>query len=272
MPRPQQQFNENAPDDQQRLDLLQEIFAAIPEGRALLDMAAENGFTILFNRKLGPDTRGRLNIPGREIYLNPDIPDNRLLNTLAHELRHLWQACRTEFNGNDVLSGSHIFVFWRVMEGDAIAFAARFSEKLQAETGIAIPRCVFAANEKTDMAAVFLHFQTTPTAQKYDQDTLAHLQSILAEIAAERISKDSLAEIFNYASAPLAPDASIVNVTVSGLDDADVKYLDYKTLQDLSDAVLPHVHPETLRKAEALVQDIKRSAGLAAGFIAPPAI
>lgn len=252
-----------------RLDRLKEIFVSIPEGKELLDLAEQSGCAILFNDHLLNKVVGKISFEDRAVYLDPQDSDAKLLHTLAHELRHLWQACTVDFSRSGPLSIVSAFVFTRVTEGDACAFATYFSEKLKEKTGIDIQHYNFVNNKvytKTDMRETFLNFQEAGFAKAYDQCIIDSLESIQSEIDSGKMPKHILTKLFNCAAKPYAVDPGFMEITINGTSADGVKYLDFKSVEELTAAVIAHVPQDTLQQAQKLLAEIKRSAAAGAGL------
>jgi len=221
------------------MNRVKEIFSSVPEGKELLELAETNGCAIIFNPDLPKDTYGMMDFRGKAIHLNPASNDYSLLGTLAHELRHLWQACIIDMDPSKILFSPYAFAFTRLIEGDAFAFSEGFLQKIRIESGASLKE-------------IFFHYQQKSEFEKYDQETLRRLEILHSQKA------EILARFFNHASGTM--DENILKITADGLTDADPNYLDFKSVQEMSDAILAYVPQETLEKAQKLVENIKRSA------------
>lgn len=285
-------------DDAARLERLKTIFSSIPEGAALLALAEQNDMKVLFKRDLPGRDRGRVDYLDHAIYIDPEQDDADALTIMAHELRHLWQACISAV-GFSVFSFPQIFVYMRVIEGDAYAFSMRFVEKLREKTGQAIlhhnftrdgilremyyreslsirgemrvrladvPDLTEPPSEKIDLKEAFLNFQGTQNARAYDQSVVSMLESIQADIDGGEMSEPVLQQIFRRVSNPPVMGEDVTNITIADVDFDGIKYLDFKSVEDLTSMVLAHVPPGTLERARKLVDGIKRSAGFAMGL------
>lgn len=119
------------------LDVLKDI----PETAALLDLAEAKGVSICFaSRLIGKKTSGvfvRSTLPGNtRIELKPGRPAGEAAATLAHELRHLWQAEVLGLEGAKDLRGEYVdpatkILVTRIKEADAFAFTHYIASHVQ---------------------------------------------------------------------------------------------------------------------------------------------
>jgi hypothetical protein len=118
-----------------------DVLKDIPETAALLDLAAERGVSIgLAGRLIGKNTSGvftRSTLPGKtRIELKPGRPAGETAATLAHELRHLWQAEVLGLVGGKDLRGEYLdpmtkILVTRIKEADAFAFTHYIASRVQ---------------------------------------------------------------------------------------------------------------------------------------------
>lgn len=114
---------EGSEQEQKRLiSLVNKIAAHSETGKAVLQKAAENGYTLSFGMQ--KDSYGYAEPKGKRLVLNPKFNDASLLNTLVHESRHAEQfAHGAEQDFGKLTLRSEIMEF-RAAEADACAVAA----------------------------------------------------------------------------------------------------------------------------------------------------
>ncbi|MGD9638934.1 MAG: DUF6782 family putative metallopeptidase [Alphaproteobacteria bacterium] len=100
------------------LDRLQKV----PEGKHLVDNVARDGYT--FNFQSSTTACGSCEVEKKEIILNPNISEDRLVATLAHELRHAQQFTRGANHKISEQTTKTKIMTTRAMEADANAYAA----------------------------------------------------------------------------------------------------------------------------------------------------
>lgn len=111
------------PQEKRRLiSMVNSIASHSQTGRAVLQKAAENGYSLSFGMQSG--SYGFTNAEEKRLVLNPCFKDGALLNTLVHEARHAGQfANGIETKFGKMALRSEVMVF-RAIEADACATAA----------------------------------------------------------------------------------------------------------------------------------------------------
>jgi len=171
------------------------------------------------------------------------------LEILAHELRHLWQACIVDFKEiyNTAFSGEDSFIFMRITEADATAFASQIISKIN-NTPL-----------KKDMSEAFIDFQKTATARKYDMQTLSYLRNIEKAILENKFQDNGLRAIFNVAKAPPATDKNLMQITLDGISEDSKNYMGYKNMEELKKSIITNIPNEYLDESARLIKRIRIS-------------
>lgn len=218
-----------------RMRKIEAAIRSVPEGAALLDMAARDGVPISFEPTLmfmgaagGYGTRPPELGGGDVISLNPFLSTNFLISTLVHELRHMWQH-RTlkDMDLADQLNFDRQIAFTRFVEGDAFVFQNYLTKKIARATGRLLRSQTFDdyAEEEPDpetpagQRQIFENFQRSALAESYDNRVVDDYLAATAPDGTLKPARDGsdrgLKEAFNLASAAevgdLAAMATICN-------------------------------------------------------------
>lgn len=220
---------------ERRMRKIEDAIRSVPEGAALLDMAARDGVKIRFEPilmfmaaaggygSMPPEMGG-----GNAISLNPFLSTNFLISTLAHELRHMWQH-RTlkDMDLADQLNFDRQIAFTRFVEGDAFVFQNYLTKKISRATGRWLRSQTFDdyAEEEPDpettagQRQIFESFQRSVLAESYDNRVVDNYLTATEPDGRLKPEKDGsdgrLKQAFNLASArdvgDLAAMAAICN-------------------------------------------------------------
>lgn len=121
--------------EKRRLTHLVNTLAQSPTGKALLESAAKEGYSVCFEMLSGAFGCCTCDEKTKRIALNPLYNDGKLTATLAHETRHAWQYANGlpyEFLQYNVATELKM---WRTAEADAEAAAALCALEIRAATG-----------------------------------------------------------------------------------------------------------------------------------------
>lgn len=141
-------------NDEQRLtSFVNTIARHSPFGRAVLEDAAKDGYTLIFENQ--KDSCGFCDKESRIIALNPVLSDELLTATLAHESRHAQQFARGAEDAFGVFNLRGELMYTRAMEADAETAAAATCHEIRINSGNAGPWKEFA-EDSVDIAADFV--------------------------------------------------------------------------------------------------------------------
>lgn len=227
-----------------RLQWIKNKLALVPEGAAVLELARLSNATIEFDDTLPYSENGKKGTRGRflttdggviAITLNPHFPDTILVGTLAHELRHLWQHTKANFTEKYKLKPIDMLAFMRLIEGDANAFAALVTTKINKATKEKVACELYGTISHIDrmrgrhlnpdfvMPFVFSKFQTMAFNQQepssYETGLIEQMRKMAAEPNPYEMYK-SLSETFNNISEVLSGGSS-QNKNYLGAKNAD---------------------------------------------------
>ena len=185
--------------DQDRMTELKKRFSAISLGQDLLDMAEENDISILFDYQDDLDSEYKecgyyLQREGA-VVLNGHFSDDRLIATLAHELRHAWQDISGLMEEQSVNPFRYL-TLRRVEEADAYSFETHFLFELSMQANDTAPLECFGESyfdifeayankmEESDFPidarrAAFDAFFETKKWELYDEDALSLMEANL---------------------------------------------------------------------------------------------
>lgn len=103
------------------ISMVNKIATYSETGKAVLQKAAENGYSLSFKMQSG--TYGFANPENKQLVLNPCFRDGDLLNTLVHEARHAGQFANGVTLDFGLLNVRSEVLEFRAMEADACAMA-----------------------------------------------------------------------------------------------------------------------------------------------------
>lgn len=258
-----------------KLEHAKEMLRSVPEGAALLDMAAQNGTEISFSYAvLFHGAHGVYGIDDDKkqvVLLNPLLGEKKMALVLAHELRHMWQTAQLdeadrdkEFDFRDTVA------FTRFVEGDAFAFEAYIAARIESATGQKMPRTVLGEEKNIrksiehletpegiskaahQLRSLFNAFQWGPFAEAYD-----HL--VLGEFLAEE-DDDRLSDAFN-AVAKLSSVKGLEKIATIDTGKSVISYLYPDETENLAYTMWGHIRDEEIREAARFFSPATPAAG-----------
>lgn len=141
-------------NDEKRLtSFINTIARHSPFGRAVLEDAAKDGYTLIFENQ--KDSCGFCDKESRIIALNPALSDELLTVTLAHESRHAQQFARGAEDAFGVFNLRSELMYTRAMEADAETAAAATCHEIRINSGNAGPWKEFS-EDSVEIAADFV--------------------------------------------------------------------------------------------------------------------
>ena len=141
-------------NDEKRLtSFINTIARHSPFGRAVLEDAAKDGYTLIFENQKG--SCGFCDKENRIIALNPALSDELLTATLAHESRHAQQFARGAEDAFGVFNLRSELMYTRAMEADAETAAAAICHEIRINSGNAGPWKEFS-EDSVEIAADFV--------------------------------------------------------------------------------------------------------------------
>ena len=141
-------------NDEKRLtSFINTIARHSPFGRAVLEDAAKDGYTLIFENQ--KDSCGFCDKESRIIALNPALSDELLTATLAHESRHAQQLARGAEDAFGVFNLRSELMYTRAMEADAETAAAATCHEIRINSGNAGPWKEFS-EDSVEIAADFV--------------------------------------------------------------------------------------------------------------------
>lgn len=230
---------------EERMEWLLSMVGSDPEGKRLLDLAETLHVPIRLNKLPGMLQGCTFSSPYTDkvnrISLNPKCADRSLVQTLIHELRHMEIYQQTGVFKKTRLSPLASVVRNRIDEGDANAYSAFITERIEKKTGKSLiieyrghlnkgTRRNETLNQK--MTRVFNAFQKDENAfinNGYDGSAL------LASECRIFSPQGRLTELFNGL------------LTAMTIDGEQINYLDAKNTAQLARKVLKEV-PVRIRK------------------------
>ena len=239
-----------------RIERITALIGSVSEGAALLEFAAKDGTSLAFSPGLLTRwSAGKLRNPTRwkgensTILLNPFMSDKRLVSTMAHELRHLWQMRRLENPGlMGELSFERSVAFTRFVEGDAFVFQNYLLQKITKATGVKLPLKADPdanASVKAKMPdlesgegllQLFRNFQSSGYATQYDDRVLDRFNEAAADAGG---GKDGVRAPFNLGSA--ARLGALDTIPLIGTGEKALRYLDANGSDTMLDAIWDYV-------------------------------
>ena len=112
-------------------------------GKKLLKQARRDGYRLIM--AFGNGWTGQVDADRRHIVLNACEPDEYLIETLAHECRHIWQFSRGVDYGCGMYNIKDAVRLHRCKEADAEAAAAAVCHEIRAGSGNEAPWKAFAS-------------------------------------------------------------------------------------------------------------------------------
>lgn len=137
-----------------------------PFGRAVLEDAAKDGYTLLFENQ--KDSCGFCDKEAKVIALNPALSDELLTATLAHESRHAQQFSRGAEDNFGLFNLQGELMYTRAMEADAETAAAATCHEIRVNSGNGGPWKEFA-EDSVKIAQGFIVNAPTPDAPVSDK-------------------------------------------------------------------------------------------------------
>lgn len=122
--------------DYERLKKATETIRQSTTGKALLNWASQNNIHIAFDHQMDRDARGLYALD--TVLISPDVEDQLLVSTIAHELRHAWQDKKGMIPNHYDMSPAEYMVKRRIVEADAFAHEMQICGELF-EEGIPEP-------------------------------------------------------------------------------------------------------------------------------------
>jgi hypothetical protein len=288
---PQMKNKADSASDRRRVNALLKAVAENPEGGTLLKIAKDKNIRIVLSEKPGEQgAAGLFDGDGKRIDLQRDLPDSILADVLAHELRHMWQARRTNLDTNG-LSARDALVQRRVVECDAFAYQIRFQITSQQDELDEIKKALAALPDRKKAAAALKEFNKVckraemraffndmqSDMASYDRQTLQTLRvklklaelyirqgRLLDKIPSKarkweqkrKEADQGLKKLFNEVAHPRPLDDSLLDILRDGLGPDSPKYFRHRDVNNLAAYVRKQIPPKTLEKAEALEQKI----------------
>lgn len=217
------------PKDQARLvKFINTIAENSPFGKAVLEEAAAAGYTLCFEQQ--KDSCGFCDPDSKMIVLNPTLPDNLLIATLAHESRHAQQFCRgasAEFGQYNVKSE---VMYTRAEEADAETAAAATCHEIRINGGIEGPWKAFSS-DSVEIANEFMKVAPSKDAPVSDKMLQAafngwYKATDMVEAYEEGYIQDVMNEAVQYkeeASYPYSKKISSTEIVTMFCQNADGK-------------------------------------------------
>lgn len=242
--------------EKRRLTALKQAVAAVPEGRALLQLARAARCGIRFGGLPDDDMVAALRCRVEDdavrysIHLSPAATQAELAAKLAHELRHLWQMTVFPVEKTLRLSVPMRLQLTRVLEGDAHAFEDYFRAASRKPVDIAA----------FDWKGAFDRFQQTRHAAGYDIACVFQ-SAITADAIRDELKKSGaggkapLAPFFNRAAQSAL--AGVEKVLLAGIDAGAKPYIDAPLAALLRD-IRGEIAPEDMARARQLDRAIRR--------------
>ena len=125
--------SKNKTDKKRLTGFVNTIARHSPFGRAILEDAAKNGYTLVMENQKG--SHGFCDKDTKIIALNPSSSDNMLIATLAHESRHAQQFSRGAESDFGIYDLKGDIMFSRAMEADAETAAAATCHEIRINSG-----------------------------------------------------------------------------------------------------------------------------------------
>lgn len=122
-----------ASDEKRLISFVNTIARNSPFGRAVLEDAAKDGFTLVMENQ--KDSCGFCDKESKIIALNPALSDSLLVATLAHESRHAQQFARGAEDAFGVFNLKGEIMYTRAMEADAETAAAATCHEIRINSG-----------------------------------------------------------------------------------------------------------------------------------------
>lgn len=140
-------------DEKRLISFINTIARHSPFGRAVLEDAAKDGYTLVFENQ--KDACGFCDKESKIIALNPVLSDELLTATLAHESRHAQQFARGAEDAFGVFNLRSELMYTRAMEADAETAAAATCHEIRINSGNAGPWKEFS-EDSVEIAADFV--------------------------------------------------------------------------------------------------------------------
>lgn len=216
-----------------RLEKIEAAVASVPEGKHLLKLAKALGVTIQMHPlRKEFQAIGLYQHDRQGIWLDQDTSTHRLVTTLFHELRHMWQHMHLEHPDNEKsLSLGAAVGFVRLLEGDAYAFEKSMELRLKGKE---------ATPEK--YAEYFWKFQDGLRATAYGSRVAKHFND-RAKTRLKDIDQDarvsavrSLKDEFNIRS--FGEIGGLEGITRAGFGSKAPSYVAVSGAQELQEKIL----------------------------------
>lgn len=251
---------------------IRKLVASVPEGAALLKLAAETKTRITFSATMTPGLAGVTQPTGGELQFSPEggirLPEKSRYKihidplsttfeaavTLAHELRHLWQNGKLESNRLVTTAPSLTLAYSRIVEGDARAFAAYFRARLEEKEAGLEPKPWTAAQWKRD----FIAYQKDSISAHYDRTVLSATGKTLGvaiKIPAPDKRQKFLTAIFNKSAAEALKNVD--KILVAGFEEGAKPYLPFNSEAALAAKMVGYAKPATREKLRKMEKTIR---------------
>ncbi len=153
-------------DEKRLISFINTIARHSPFGRAVLEDAAKDGYTLVFENQ--KDSCGFCDKENKMIALNPVLSDELLIATLAHESRHAQQFSRGAEDAFGVFNLKSELMYTRAMEADAETAAAATCHEIRVHSGNNGPWKEFAG-DSVEIAANFVRAAPSPDSPVTDK-------------------------------------------------------------------------------------------------------
>lgn len=153
-------------DEYRLISLINAIARSSAFGRAVLEDAAKDGYTVVMENQRG--SCGFCDEQQKVIALNPVLSDDLLVATLAHEARHAQQFSRGAESAFGVFNLKSELMYTRAMEADAETAAAATCHEIRVNTGNEGPWKAFS-EDSVEIAAGFMRAAPTQDAALNDK-------------------------------------------------------------------------------------------------------
>lgn len=265
-----------------RVARVKALLSSVPEGQELLELAERMNVRFRFNpflvfqgtmARIG-NTRPRLG-ERPEVEFSPFNRTTGLAVSLAHELRHLWQAQQIDAPGNiGRLTFEKGVAYKRFMEADAFVFEKYMAAKMREATGLPIPWSGTPdlglvgemlgqggappedATKASGLKKLFDTFQQSLTAESYDRSVTAifkkaadYFRGTASRSVTTEELQDKLKLEFNRASFKEVGD--LASVAVIGKGKEAIRYLGEFDTDAMLDGIWQKARNPTLQKARA---------------------
>ncbi len=238
-------------EKQQLMDTLMKVLEELPETRALLAQAREDGVDIRFTAALTGTATSAAYYPRElEVEVDPFAEPMELVLSLAHELRHHWQYKKLGMppQTDDYLYKTPrlAFIFGRVVEADAFAFEKKIENALIL---MSLDRAIAAAGkspppgdtkENIRRSCKERFIETLQDISFSDHYDLSDVR-VIYNVAADRVDSDSELTI-----------ADVRSLLKAGVTKNAPGYLDELSDRQFEALVLRHANPQAYQAVKLM--------------------